>query len=62
MAKSLEKRARKPIKCWRCERYHWYRNCPQKKGRMRNVDNIQEETIVEDVGKNILRIYATLEN
>jgi hypothetical protein len=58
----LGKRARQPIKRWGCEGDHLYRDCPQKEVRMRNVHHIQEATTVEEVGRNIPRIYVSLEN
>jgi hypothetical protein len=39
-----------------------YRDCPHREDRMRIVHNIQEETIMEYVAKNIPRIYVTLDN
>jgi hypothetical protein len=39
-----------------------YKECPKKEGRMRNVHHIQKETTIEDVGRNIRRIYVALEN
>jgi hypothetical protein len=62
MDRILGKRTRKPIKCWGCKGDHMYIDCPHKGDRMRTMHNIQEETIVEYVGRNIPRIYATLEN
>jgi hypothetical protein len=39
-----------------------YRDCPHKSERMRNVHNIQELEIIEDMGGNMPRIYASLDN
>ena len=39
-----------------------YKGFPQRGDRMRNVHNLQEASTVQNVGKNISRIYATLDN
>jgi hypothetical protein len=63
MADSFGKRPRKqPMKCWGCEGDHLYRDCPHKGERMRIFHNIQEAEIVEDMGGNMPRIYAALDN
>jgi hypothetical protein len=62
MEESLGKRERQPIKCWGCKGDHRYIDFPHRVDRMRIVHNIQEATIVEDVGRSVPRIYATLEN
>jgi hypothetical protein len=38
-----------------------YKYFPYKEDKMSILHNIQEVTIMEDMGKNIPRIYATLE-
>jgi hypothetical protein len=50
------------MKCWGCEGDHVYRECPQKGERMRFVHNIQEDETMEEMGRNMPRIYATLDN
>jgi hypothetical protein len=62
MVKSLGKRERQPIKCWGCEGNHLYRDFPQKIDTMSDMQNIPQATTVEDVGRNIPRIYVSLEN
>jgi hypothetical protein len=57
------KRLRKiPIQCWGCKGDHKYRDCPHKSDKVRAVHNVQQTKKVEDMGKNVPRIYATLEN
>jgi hypothetical protein len=53
---SLRKRGRPPIQCWGCKEDHMYKDCPHGKDRVKTVHNIQEATIVKDMGI----IYAYL--
>jgi hypothetical protein len=62
MVESSRKRPRPPIKCWGCKGEHLYRDFPHKEDKMRIVHNLQEATTVEYVGRNIPRIYASLED
>jgi hypothetical protein len=39
-----------------------YKNFPHREGKTRTLHNIQEATIVEDMGRSIPRINATLED
>jgi hypothetical protein len=56
-------RPRKPhIKCWGCKGYHKYRDCPHRSEKVRVVHNVQQVEIVEDMGKNLPRIYVALDN
>jgi hypothetical protein len=50
------KRGRPPIHCWGCKYYHLYKDFPHRKDTVKMVHNIQEATIVGDMG----RIYAAL--
>jgi hypothetical protein len=60
---SFGKRPRKhPIKCWGCKGYHMYKDCPHQGDRMRTMHNIKKEDKMEDMGKSMTRIYATLDN
>jgi hypothetical protein len=45
-----------------CEGDIMYKYCLHKGDRMRIVHNIQDVDIVEDMGGNMPRIYATLDN
>jgi hypothetical protein len=57
------KRPRKPpIQCWGCKGDHMYRYCPHRGEKMRNFHNVQQDETVEDMGRNVPRIYASLDN
>jgi hypothetical protein len=63
MTDSLGKMPRQqPIKCWGCEGDHMYKDCPHKGDKMRIVDNLQEVDTMEDMGRSMPIIYATLDN
>jgi hypothetical protein len=51
-----------PIKCLRCEGDNFYKYYPHKGEMMRIVHNIEEVDIVDDVGRSMPRICATLDN
>jgi hypothetical protein len=55
---SLGKRGIPPIQCWGCKEDCLYKDCPHRKDMMKAMHNIQEATIVEDMG----RIHATLDD
>jgi hypothetical protein len=55
---SLGKRGRPPIQCWGCKVDHLYKYFPHRKDRVKTMHNVQEATIVEDMG----RIYASLDD
>jgi hypothetical protein len=57
------KRPRKtPIQCWGCKGDHKYRDCPHKSDKVRAVHNVHQDEIVEDMGRSVPRIYASLDN
>jgi hypothetical protein len=63
MIDSLGKRPRQhPINYWGCEGYHLYKDCPHKRDRMRTMHNIEEDNIVNDMGRSMPRIYVALDN
>jgi hypothetical protein len=39
-----------------------FRDCPHRGGKVRTVHNVQQAKTVEDMGRNVPRIYAALEN
>jgi hypothetical protein len=39
-----------------------YRNCPHRGEKGRTLHNVQQAEIVEDMGRNVPRIYAALDN
>jgi hypothetical protein len=51
-----------PMECWGCKGDHRYRDCPQGKYKVIVVHNVQRAETVEDMGKRVPRIYATLDN
>jgi hypothetical protein len=51
-----------PIQCWGCKGDHMFRDCPHRDEKVRIVHNVQQVEIVEDMGRNVPRIYAALDN
>jgi hypothetical protein len=51
-----------PMKCWGCKGDHKYRDFPHKSDKVRVVHNVQQAEIVEDMGRRVPRIYASLDN
>jgi hypothetical protein len=51
-----------PMKCWGCNGDHKYKVFPHRRDNMRVVHNVQQEKIVEDMGKRVPRMYAALDN
>jgi hypothetical protein len=51
-----------PIQCWGCGGDHMYIDCPHKCEKVRIVHNVQQDDTVEDMGRNVPRIYASLYN
>jgi len=39
-----------------------YKDCPHRGEKVRNIHNVQHDDIVEDMGRNMLRIYIALDN
>jgi hypothetical protein len=63
MIETLWKRTRNPpIQCWGFGIDHMYRYFPHRGEKVRIVHNLQQVDTVEDMGKNIPRIYTTLDN
>jgi hypothetical protein len=50
------------MECWGCKGDHRYRDCPHRKDKVRVVHNVQQDEIVEDMGRRVPRIYAALDN
>jgi hypothetical protein len=56
-------RPRKPhIQCWGCKGDHMYRDCPNRGEKGRTIHNVQQDETVEDMGRNVPRIHAALDN
>jgi hypothetical protein len=51
-----------PIQCWGCKGDHKCRYCPHRSEKVRVVHNVQQDEIVEEMGRNVPRIYAALDN
>jgi hypothetical protein len=63
MIESMGQRPRKqPMKCWGCNGDHMYWYFPHRAKKVRVVDNVQQDETIEDMGRNVPRIYATLDN
>jgi hypothetical protein len=63
MMATMEKNSRKqPIQCLNCGIDHMRRDFPQRGDKARNYYSVQETAIVEDMGRNVPRIYIALDN
>jgi hypothetical protein len=63
MAEVGGKRPRQtPMQCWGYNGDHKYRVFSHRKDRVRVVNHVQQEEIMEYKGKRVLRIYAALDN
>jgi hypothetical protein len=51
-----------PIQCWGCKGDHRLRYCPHRGEKGRVVHNVQQAKIVEDMGRDVPRIYVALDN
>jgi hypothetical protein len=51
-----------PIQCWGCKGDHMYRDFPRRGEKGRIVHNVQQAKTVEDMGRNVPRIYAAMDN
>jgi hypothetical protein len=63
MTEAMGKRPRKqPMKCWGYEGYHTYIDCPHKGEKVKIVHNVQQDDTMEDMDRNVPRIYVALGN
>ena len=51
-----------PIQCWGCKGDHRFRDCPHKGEKGRVVHNVQQAETIEDMGRYVPSIYASLDN
>jgi hypothetical protein len=51
-----------PIQCWGCKGDHRFSGCPHRGEKGRIVYNVQQSETMEDMGRNVPRIYETLDN
>ena len=50
------------MQCWGCNGDHKYRYFPHKKDKVRVVHHVQKEKKLDDMGRRVPRIYASLDN
>jgi hypothetical protein len=63
MNKTMGKRQKKPhIQCWGCGGDHMYKDFPHIGENVRFIRNVQKVDTIEDMGRNVSRIYASLDN
>jgi hypothetical protein len=64
--KMIETRSQRPrqppIQCWGCKGDHMFIYYPHRGEKLRTIHNLQQAEIVEDMGRNVTRIYASLDN
>ena len=53
---------KEPMKCWECGEPHLRRNCSRYNGASKMLHNLQEASIVGEIGKNYHKIHAVLED
>ena len=53
---------KEPLKCLECEGPHVWRNCPLLTESNKTVHNLQEASIVGEIGKSFHRINVVLED
>jgi hypothetical protein len=51
-----------PIQCWVFGGDHMYKDFPHRGEKVRTVHNVQQDDTFKDMGINVSRIYASLEN
>jgi hypothetical protein len=63
MTETMKKIPRQqPIQCWGCCVDHMCKDYPQIAEKERIVHNVQQTMVVEDMGRNLPRIYIVLDN
>jgi hypothetical protein len=50
------------MQCWVCKGDHRFKDFPHRGEKGRAIHNVQRVETVEDMGRNVPRIYASLEN
>jgi hypothetical protein len=51
-----------PIQCWGCGGDHMCREFPHRVEKVRTIYNVQQVDTLEDMGRNVPRIYTALDN
>jgi hypothetical protein len=63
MIEAEGQRPRQPhIQCWGYKGDHRFRDCPHRGEKGRTFYNVQQDEIVEEMGINVPRIYAAMDN
>jgi hypothetical protein len=57
-----QRHGKQPVQCWGCGGDHMYRYFPQRGEKVMIANNVQQVVTVEDMGINVPRIYAALDN
>jgi hypothetical protein len=51
-----------PIRCLGCKGDHMFIDCPHRGEKVRIFHNVHQAETMEDMGRNVRRIYASLDN
>ena len=51
-----------PIQCWGCKGDYMFGDLPHRGEKVRIVHNVQSVETVEEMGRNVPRIHAALDN
>jgi hypothetical protein len=63
MSKTVGQKSQKqPMQYWGCGRNHMHKDFPKKRNKDRNGHNVQKAATIEDMGRNVPRIYTALDN
>jgi hypothetical protein len=63
MSETVGKKSQKqPMQCWGCGKNHMHKDCPQRGDKVRATHSVRKTATIEDMGKAMPRIYATLDN
>lgn len=58
----VEEQKKGPLQCWGCGEAHLLRDYPYRQHDNKIIYNVQEATTINDVARNVPRIYAVVEN
>jgi hypothetical protein len=63
MSKTMgQKSWQQPMQCWGCGINHMHKCFPQRGDKVRTAHSVQQFATVEDIGRNVRRIYVALDN
>jgi hypothetical protein len=57
-----QKSWQQPMQCWGCVANHMHKYLSQRGDKARTTHNVQEAATMEDMGRNVPRIYVALDN